>query len=240
MITQKYADLAAVTALHADEVQEAVLPRGAASLQQGDFLQRVSRCDEQEGGEESAGKDDDSQQGAQLTERYASDEHHQEHQHLRKHRPEVVVGAVKASCRYDRNNLEERAEEVDALLNGATEKEKENAENLVNSVNEQVDAGAVEEEVQETIDTAQEESEAIRQNVNDTLDEASQEINDSLNKVNSELDIMMATVNSNEKLDEEKKEELNKEADSIKKDIEAISIEKRGDQMTLFDNDSIS
>lgn len=28
--------------------------------------------------------------------------------------------------------------------------------------------------------------------------------------------------------------------DSIKKDIEAISIEKRGDQMTLFDNDSIS
>lgn len=120
------------------------------------------------------------------------------------------------------NNLEERAEEVDAMLNGATEKEKENAENLVNSVNEQVDAGAVEEEVQETIDTAQEESEAIRQNVNESLDEASQEINDSLNKVNSELDIMMATVDGNEKLDEEKKEELNKEADTIKKDIEDL------------------
>ncbi len=119
-------------------------------------------------------------------------------------------------------NLDDIATDVDETINQGLNTEKENAENTVETVESQVDSGATEEEVQSTLDEAEQESETNKEEVNKVFDEAEDTINDSVDKAKTALDMLMDSINENGDLATEDKNKLNEEAAAIKDDFDDI------------------
>ncbi len=132
------------------------------------------------------------------------------------------VSKVTANIGQAANDAASIAGDANEMLNNSSQTEKDNAENTEQNVNEQVDNGASEEEVQGTLDEGRKESEKNRDAVNETLDKASDTINDSLDKANQALDMLVDTINSNEGLNEEQRTGYRQDADEIKDKMDAL------------------
>lgn len=124
-------------------------------------------------------------------------------------------------------------DDVNKELNGAGTAENENAETTVDSVNEQVDSGAPEEDVQTVVDEAKKESETVRENVNKTFDEADKAINESLDTANQALDMLVDSVNGYDGLSDEERAGFKQEAGNIKNDIDGLRILRQTSSLPL-------
>ena len=140
-----------------------------------------------------------------------------------------TITNIKDSVSTITDNIEETTDNVSGIvddvnkeLNGAGTAENENAETTVDSVNEQVDSGAPEEDVQTVVDEAKKESETVRENVNKTFDEADKAINESLDTANQALDMLVDSVNGYDGLSDEERAGFKQEAGNIKNDIDGL------------------
>ncbi len=120
-------------------------------------------------------------------------------------------------------NLDDIAADVDETINQGLNTEKENAASTTEIIESQVDSGATEEEVQNTLDVAKQESEANKEEVNKVFDEAEATINDSIDKAQTALDMLMNSINENGDLAAEDRNKLNEEAAAIKEDFDEIN-----------------
>ena len=140
-----------------------------------------------------------------------------------------TITNIKDSVSTITDNIEETTDNVSGIvddvnkeLNGVGTAENENAETTVDSVNEQVDSGAPEEDVQTVVDEAKKESETVRENVNKTFDEADKAINESLDTANQALDMLVDSVNGDDGLSDEERAGFKQEAGNIKNDIDGL------------------
>ncbi len=117
------------------------------------------------------------------------------------------------------STVKSQVNEINNILNGAQETEEESSENLTETVESQIDSGAEEEDVLETVDTAREEAEARKEEINNQLDEIGKEINDTLDQESSQIDAVIEEIKSYSKLDEDVKNELTQQAEEIKNEI---------------------
>lgn len=130
---------------------------------------------------------------------------------------EVSIQSTKDAA----NAVKETHDQAQQAINDGQNKDKEIANDTVDSVNNQVNDGATEEEVNQTINDAKEESEKNRQEVNDKLDNASQKIASTLDEASNKLNEMMENLPT-DVLTEEQRQSYKEEADAISKKIDSL------------------
>lgn len=119
------------------------------------------------------------------------------------------------------DSIKKTGEQVEQTINDGEEKEKGIANDTVDTVNNQINDGATEEEVNQTIEDAKEESEKNRQKVNEQLDDTAQEISDVLDEASNKLKETIENL-PNEILTEERRQEYKEETEKISEKIEEL------------------
>lgn len=137
---------------------------------------------------------------------------------LRETMASIVDGVTKITTNVIKitTDIETIFNELEAQEQKNLEQQNENAQNTVDTVNSQVDAGASEEEVQETISAAKDEAEARRQSFNQDLDDVEKTITASIDNGNQAIDMLVDAVNGYEGLDDTERESFKEEAEQIK------------------------
>ena len=134
---------------------------------------------------------------------------------------ESAINAVKDAI----EEIKDAVEEVVNTVKDTLGIEEENAENIVTSVNNGVDEGASEDDIQAIIDAAKAESEENKNKVNTLYDETLNNINKTLDDAEKAVDIMVEGINEQEGISNEDKEALKAKADDIKEEIDDLKQE---------------
>ena len=135
-----------------------------------------------------------------------------------KDKAQKVVNEVKEGI----ESIGDAVQDIDERLNGEKDKNEAIADSTTETIEDQIEAGGTEDEVQSTLDDAEQKMATQQEAINQIFDEAQTNIDTTLENSNKAIEMLVNGVEQNSDLSDEEKNKLKDQANEIRDDIDIL------------------